>query len=42
VNHVAFLVSLTKYAEADDPPYRYFSSSSNVAKSMKPEVMLEV
>jgi len=27
---------------AELPPYRYFSSSSKVARSIKPEVMLEV
>ena len=41
VNHVDLRVSRTKYAVASGPPYRYFSISSNVAKSINPEVTLE-
>jgi hypothetical protein len=42
VNQVDFLVSRTKYAVASGPPYMYFSSSSYVARSIKPDVTLEV
>jgi len=38
VNHVDLVTRRTKYDTDLAPPYMYFSGSSYVAKSMKPEV----